>query len=263
MSTKPSEAYQREPVAYLKRIAELFAGYKSRSLEFLRLEPGLSLLDAGCGAGDDLLALARRFGNTVKLCGVDHDARPLAEAGKRAENEGAAITFHQAAIDALPFPDRSFDRVRTDRVFQHLQDPGAALRELIRVTKPGGWICTADVDWGSLLLDHPDPVQTDRLCAFIRDTHTLGRSGRGLYARMVSAGLREVEAYAEAVAVTDWDIACLIWGLREGVAAWAAAGKIPPEKVDLWWRQARDYADKGLFLGSQTGIIARGKVADS
>jgi ubiquinone/menaquinone biosynthesis C-methylase UbiE len=48
--------------------------------------------------------------------------------------------FHRASVSALPFPDDSFDLILMEYVLEHLEDPGAAFREMARVLKPAGHI---------------------------------------------------------------------------------------------------------------------------
>jgi SAM-dependent methyltransferase len=59
---------------------------------------------------------------------------------------------HQVVIEAgkpLPFDDGSFDVIVSDFTFEHLPDPGQVAGELLRVLKPGGWLCARTVNkWG-------------------------------------------------------------------------------------------------------------------
>src|SRR3546814_13808621 len=87
---------------------------------------GSSALDVGCGTGYLLHVLA--VGRTeMKLTGVyviiDSETR------KRAEG----ISFHEANIERLPFPDKSFDTVICTHVLEHILDFRGALAELRRV----------------------------------------------------------------------------------------------------------------------------------
>ncbi|MCC5847763.1 MAG: methyltransferase domain-containing protein [Verrucomicrobia bacterium] len=257
-SSSAQNAYQSTPIDYLTRIARLFENYKTHALDFLELKAGLHLLDAGCGAGDDLLALAARHGDHIQLTGVDLDESSLAEARSRARNAKAKIEFIQSPLNPLPFSDGHFDVVRSDRVFQHLHDPMGALNELIRVTRPSGLVALVDVDWGTLVLDHPRAEFSDRLAAFIRDKHINGRSGRMLYGMMREAGLENLTAYAEAIAVTDWEVAAFIWGIPASVAAMVKADLAEAQEAEQWLDEAAAHAKAGRFFGSMTGMVVKG-----
>ncbi|TQF85669.1 class I SAM-dependent methyltransferase [Elioraea sp. Yellowstone] len=97
-------------------------------------DPGLPLLDAGCGTGGLLRRLADAF-PTRQLVGVD----VAAEAARRARRKvpGAAVAV--GSIDALPFGDGRFGAaVSCDVLCHRLVEEAAALAELRRVLAPGG-----------------------------------------------------------------------------------------------------------------------------
>jgi len=94
----------------------------------LALPPGAAILDAGCGSGRNLAELAR-FGRPV---GLEPSARGAELA--RARGVGEVV---QAGIDAMPFADASFDLITCLDVLEHIEDDRGALRELLRVARPG------------------------------------------------------------------------------------------------------------------------------
>ena len=103
------------------------------ALDRLPLGTGAWLLDAGCGSGRTLDELAR-YGTA---CGVD-----VSEAAVQA----ARLRGHDVrlgAVEALPFADGTFDLVTCLDVIEHTPDDGATLRELLRVTRPGGLLIAA------------------------------------------------------------------------------------------------------------------------
>jgi ubiquinone/menaquinone biosynthesis C-methylase UbiE len=97
-------------------------------------------LDAGTGAGALALGLAPLVGEVV---GCDIVPELLAEAGKLAANLTNA-SFVEGDIFALPFEDASFDIVGTIRTLHHVDRPEQALKELVRVAKPGGRLLIVD-----------------------------------------------------------------------------------------------------------------------
>jgi SAM-dependent methyltransferase len=97
-----------------------------------RLQPGQRILDAGCGTGGNLRWLGR-FG---AACGVDLSPHAVRFCARR-----GLSTVARATVLSLPFPDATFDLVTSFDVVYHLDvaDDVAALAELRRVLRPGGW----------------------------------------------------------------------------------------------------------------------------
>ena len=95
------------------------------------LSPGLRILDAGCGNGEYLRALA---GQPVQAAGCDLSIGMLRSAAHRA--------LLNADIAALPLRDGTFDVVLAVHMLYHVPDRRAAVHELRRVLAPGG-VCIA------------------------------------------------------------------------------------------------------------------------
>jgi SAM-dependent methyltransferase len=100
-----------------------------RAIERLGLPADASILDAGCGSGRNMVELARH-GNVT---GVE-----LSDTSVRLARERAVGEVLEGSVMDMPFDDGSFHLTVSLDVIEHLQDDVGALRELRRVTKPGG-----------------------------------------------------------------------------------------------------------------------------
>ena len=110
------------------------------------LEPGMRVLDCGCGPGGITLGLTSLVPQGC-VVGVDIEAGQL-EIGRQHASERALnnVEFRHASIYELPFDDSTFDATLAHAVLYHLGEPMNALRELRRVLKPGGLIGVRDAD---------------------------------------------------------------------------------------------------------------------
>ena len=109
-------------------------------LDFVGTADGNRVLDVGCGTGHLAFAVARRSG-AGEVRGIDL-AQPYIEHARR-HNQDPRIVFDVADACALPFPERSFDRVLSLLVLHFVPKADQAIAEMLRVTRPGGVVAAA------------------------------------------------------------------------------------------------------------------------
>ncbi len=140
------------------------------------------ILEVGCGTGALSAALARDH-PAAKVSGVDLDIRRL----EFARSHDPACAYAAGDARRLPFPARAFDAVLCHFLLLWIPSPAAAVREMARVVRPGGWVIalaepdhTARIDF-PLPLERLGGLQTDALRRQGADP-TLGRRLAELFA---------------------------------------------------------------------------------
>lgn len=156
---------------------------------------GSLVLEAGCGVGAQTVTIAHKSPG-ARIVSVDISEESLAAAREAVAREGLTnVTFAQADVYNLSYPDASFDHVFVCYVLEHLSDPARALLSLKRVLKPGGTITVIEGDHGSCYF-HPETK--DALAAWralVDAQAALGGDsliGRRLYPVLAGAGFRDV-----------------------------------------------------------------------
>jgi SAM-dependent methyltransferase len=129
---------------------------------------GLRVLDAGCGTGRNLV----EFGVLGSARGVDASADALEYCRRRGFDDVVL-----SGLDSLPFHSESFDLVLVTDVLEHLPDDGAALRELRRVTAPGGHLLATVPAYRWLWSEHDDAHHHLRRYTLRRLTEVVRDSG--------------------------------------------------------------------------------------
>lgn len=159
------------------------------------LRPGLRILDVGCGPGTITAGLARIVGEDGEVLGVDLSADVIELARQSAAPADGNLRFEVHDVMDLDVPDASYDVVHAHQVLQHLQDPVAALREMHRVTRPGGLVAVRDADYGAMTW-HPASEELDAWLSAYRATarHSGAEpdAGRRLLSWARLAGFRNV-----------------------------------------------------------------------
>ncbi|HEV3139758.1 MAG TPA: methyltransferase domain-containing protein [Vicinamibacterales bacterium] len=132
----------------LKHLRERW--WSAEFTDFLRetLQPraGDRILDVGCGAGTAEVRLGQLGISQMRLFGVDLIGARVAEAVASARAHNIRVRLASANACALPFRPNAFDSAFCVAVLQHIRDRAAAVRELARVTKPGGRVLVIEPD---------------------------------------------------------------------------------------------------------------------
>lgn len=231
-------------------IAEL---QELKQLAARRVAADMRILDVGCGFGLETLRLARLTGPGGAVSGIDKSAGFIAEARRRAQQAGLSIGFEVGDADALPYPDRSFDHARAERLLIYLSEPSRAVAEMRRVVRPGGSLALIEPDIGTTTVNLADRALVRRVMAHEADTAVAQSWLPGPLAGMLTdLGLRDVSV-ATRVLIFPPDLAAAYFA-SAGTSA-HHDGAISDGDLAGWMegigelhRKARLFATIGYFL---------------
>ncbi|MEI2616433.1 MAG: methyltransferase domain-containing protein [Thermomicrobiales bacterium] len=186
--------------SHFRAMAEVYHSLLNQA----ELLPGDRVLDLGCGSGTHFGWIAAIVGPEGRIVGVDADAENLEIARSRIAGQPWAgqIELHTGPMSSLPFEDTAFDAVWCAGSLQYVADPVSAIREMVRVVRPGGKVAVQDVEMHPMMLG-PMP---DELLIALKDCLPRGDTGTDegfvdwftghkLRGYLLEAGLREVRGY--------------------------------------------------------------------
>jgi ubiquinone/menaquinone biosynthesis C-methylase UbiE len=172
------------------------------------------VLDAGSGAGHTALAFAPHAAHVVS---VDLSPAMLAQGKRQARERGLSnIEFRQADVEALPFPDQSFDLIVSRYSAHHWPHPQQALGEFRRLLRPGGCFLLSDiVSYDDFTADtHLQTLEILRDRSHVRD-HTVA----AWLAMLAQQGFAGAVVYA--------------WSLRLEFSSWVQRMATPADDVAM------------------------------
>ncbi len=147
-------------------IEKMYAPLTRALIEEAQIVAGQSVLDIGGGAGEPSLTIAGVVGPSGRVTFTDPTAGMVKASREEADRRGLKnIEFYQAGAEKLPFAENTFD-VAVGRLSpMFFSDVSGALREILRVVKPGG--CLAFLVWAERELNPFFTVITEVLNQFV------------------------------------------------------------------------------------------------
>ncbi len=155
----------------LKLQAKFLERWTEQFLLSAGLEPGMRVLDLGCGMGDVSLLAARLVGDTGHVTSIDRDAVVIEKARERAclESRGADMEFIESNL--LDFHGtRDFDAVIGRYVLLYQPDPAAAISHAAEQVRSGGIVVFHEMDFGNQSKSYPDKTLFGTLQLLVAET---------------------------------------------------------------------------------------------
>jgi ubiquinone/menaquinone biosynthesis C-methylase UbiE len=163
-----------------------------------RIHGGAEILSVGCGPGV-ILRQVCALNASMRATGLDISAERVQEAKERNRGNGQA-NFVRGDAQAMDFASNSFDLVYARMLMEYLKDKEGAVKEMVRVCKPGGTVLLQDLD-GQLLWHYPeDPVVQGTVEKVVRALSSTGFDpfvGRKLFSFAHAAGLKNIDVQVE------------------------------------------------------------------
>jgi ubiquinone/menaquinone biosynthesis C-methylase UbiE len=215
------------------------ARLRARSYQLLRLPPGATVVDVGCGTARAVAELAEHGARAI---GVDLDPAMLAAARRRFPD----IDVRAADATELPLGDAQAHGYRADKVYHVLPDPHAALAEARRILIPGGRIVLLGQDWDTIVIDSDQPELTRRIVHARADTIPHPRIARAYRNLLLDAGFHDVDIEVHTAIFTDATMQPILVG---HATAARQTGAITGDEADNWIsEQTRRAQDDRLLV---------------
>lgn len=241
----------------------------------------LSVLDAGCGQGHWTQALAYVLPAGSRVLGIDREAAWIAEAYERSSKiqDHVPVSFEYRIGDVLQLDlSETFDVVTCQTFLIHVDEPRQAIRSMLRVLRPGGWLVCAEPNnlantltfdstaWSTKMAGVMAGVELELVCELGKAHLGEGFNSAGelLPGWMAEMGLQSIHVYLSDKAMPLWPpyrdeaMAAAISGTRDDHAAnrwvwsrektlryWRAGGG-SDKRFDELWEAVREHRARAL-----------------
>jgi len=263
-------------VEWLERHHRSKALEREKMVQDLHVEPGSSIVDAGCGPGLWTPLLAQVVGPQGRILGIDISAEALITAQNRCAHSHYRhmVQFKRAMLEHLPLAYGSVDLILSANVSQYLVDPVATFAALGPYLKEGGRLVVKDIDFGKLRLQGVDAILQERVFQArlrweqerVQLDYPFEDSwvGSKLVGYLCAAGYRDVEERTYLI-VRRWPLSDDARFYLQGIAEWFVCEGAPylsRKDVSLWLNTfcnaVSPVLDQEGFVSEETEYVVSG-----
>jgi SAM-dependent methyltransferase len=231
----------------LDALPDGFREARRAMIRHLELAAGSQVLEAGCGPGTALADLIDYVGPTGRIVGLDPTKALVEQARERAKAARIShVAYDVGDIREIAFPDASFDAAFCDKILVHVSPVGQAVKEMVRVTRPGG--CVGAVEWFAQgMMIAADYALTRQV---LEGSAPLGAlnpmAPLDLEAALATAGLTAIDS-GSVVAETRRFLPSLKIMLKRRVEQAVSLNAMTDEAGAGWLRELHDRDERGEF----------------
>ena len=233
---------------------DFFKDYKQESFDLLRLEPGVAVLEVGCGLGDDAIAMIERIQPGGWLVAIDSSIAMIEESRRR-HGEYSDVRFQVADVQKLDYPNESFDRCRIDRTLQHIANPKQAILEMRRVLRKQGVVVAFDNDWETFTVNSANRKITRAIANYWCDSFASGWIGRYMPQLFQESGLRVAQIIPRTLVIQELELANKVFDVFQTVEKATQAELVSEQDAEAWIEELQALDRVNKFFCSYTGFL--------
>jgi ubiquinone/menaquinone biosynthesis C-methylase UbiE len=173
----------------------------------------------------------------------------VAQARRRSEGLDLAVQFADGDAHELEFADATFAACWSERVLQHLADPGRAIGQMVRVLKPGGRVVVFEPDYACLVIDAADRATTTAVVQALAHAIRSSWIGRALFGLFKANGLDSVRIIPTPIVSYSWPDTNALLRLDATVKAAVERGVITGQAASQWFADLEERHAAGRFFG--------------
>ena len=221
--------------------------------EACRIGPRTRVLDNACGKGTTAVYLAQKY--SCQVVGVDISKEMIAEATALARQKGLEhrVSFREADALALPFDADEFDVVVSQAMLVLVSDKKQAIREALRVARPGGHLGWIELSWKKLPTPEFLQFVSDVICAYCMQNV---RTYHGWETLFLEAGARQLTTMPFTIQLQGMRDMLVDEGLINSCRVmyrYLANGRIKKrmDTMNRFFRENTLYFGYGIYLGQK------------